>query len=56
VHWPEEARKTLGQSIVVENRTGANGTTGAAAIARAQPDGYTLAILPATVYREPHIK
>jgi tripartite-type tricarboxylate transporter receptor subunit TctC len=55
VHWPEEARKTLGQSIVVENRTGANGTTGAAAIARAQPDGYTLAILPATVYREPHI-
>lgn len=51
----EEARKRLGQSVVIENRTGGNGTTGAAAIARAQPDGYTLAILPATVYREPHI-
>jgi tripartite-type tricarboxylate transporter receptor subunit TctC len=51
----EEARKKLGQSIVIENRTGGNGTTGAAAIARAQPDGYTLAILPATAYREPHI-
>ena len=51
----EEARKTLGQPVVIENRTGANGTTGAATIARAQPDGYTLAILPATVFREPHL-
>lgn len=51
----EEARKTLGQSIVVENRPGANGTFGALALARAPADGYTLAILPATVYREPHI-
>ncbi len=51
----EEARKTLGRPIVLENRPGANGTTGAAALARAQPDGYTLAILPASVYREPHV-
>ncbi len=32
----------LGQTIVIENRTGANGTLGSAAVARARPDGETL--------------
>ncbi len=32
----------LGQQIVVENRGGAGGTIGAAAVAKADPDGYTI--------------
>jgi tripartite-type tricarboxylate transporter receptor subunit TctC len=33
---------TLGQKIVVENRGGAGGTVGTRAVARAEPDGYTI--------------
>lgn len=37
-----EIAPALGQSIVVENRPGANGNVGSAQVARAAPDGYTL--------------
>ena len=38
----EELSSGLGQRVIVENRPGAAGSVGAAGVARAQPDGYTL--------------
>ena len=52
----------LGQPVVVENRAGASGTIAAAAVARADADGYTLlfgmaanlAVAPATMKNPPY--
>ncbi|TAI60134.1 tripartite tricarboxylate transporter substrate-binding protein [Bradyrhizobium sp. Leo170] len=50
--------KLLGQTIVVENATGAGGTIATARAARAEPDGYTLLVhhigisTAATLYRK----
>jgi tripartite-type tricarboxylate transporter receptor subunit TctC len=38
----------LGQSMVIENRAGAGGLLGISAVAKSNPDGYTIAIAPSS--------
>jgi len=40
----ERMSRTLGQTVVVDNTTGAAGTIGVGRVARAAPDGYTIGI------------
>ena len=48
--------KSLGQTVVVEQRPGASGTMGAAIMVSARPDGYTLTQTNLTVLRLPHMQ
>ncbi len=40
----------LGQQIVVDNRVGASATLGSEAVARAEPDGYTMGLANTTTH------
>ncbi len=46
-------QKSLGQSVVVDNRGGAAGNIGMAAVARATPDGYTLLLTSTAIAVNP---
>jgi len=41
----EQVSKQIGQAFVIENRPGAGGTLGTAAVAKAEPDGHTVLLL-----------
>lgn len=45
----DKLSRALGQSVIVENKTGAAGNIGAAYVARASPDGYTFLLHSSTV-------
>ena len=52
----EHVGKALGQTIVIENRPGGGGNLGAEAVAKAQPDGYTIGLIQlGNVAINPHI-
>jgi len=52
----EAATRRFGQTVIIENRPGAGSTLGAAAAARARPDGYTLAQLTLPAIRLAYIQ
>jgi len=42
-------------AVVIENRAGAGTSTGAAFVAAAPPDGYTLLVMPDSITVNPHL-
>ncbi|HSS27478.1 MAG TPA: tripartite tricarboxylate transporter substrate binding protein [Usitatibacter sp.] len=51
----KELGSAIGQPIVIENRAGAGSTIGTALVAKAEPDGYTLAMISTTHVISPHL-
>jgi tripartite-type tricarboxylate transporter receptor subunit TctC len=52
----EGATKTLGQTVIVENKPGAGGTLAPIAVKALKPDGYVVAQMPLGVFRIPHMQ
>src|SRR5260370_6608478 len=50
----EHLRQSLGQPVIIENRTGASGNIGTATVARAAPDGYTFLFNTMSVHTMNH--
>jgi tripartite-type tricarboxylate transporter receptor subunit TctC len=51
----QKLSEKLGQSVVVENRPGASGVIAAKAVARSEPDGYTVMVLANPTMLAPHL-
>lgn len=51
----KELQPVLGQPVVVENKAGAGSTIGTDFVAKAPPDGYTLAMVSTTHVISPHL-
>jgi tripartite-type tricarboxylate transporter receptor subunit TctC len=51
--FAEKLAVRSGQTVVVENKTGASGTIGNAFVSKAKPDGYTLLFTPNTMATAP---
>ena len=45
--------ESLKQSVIVENKPGANGNLGADFVAKAEPDGYTMLLCDCLLYTSP---
>lgn len=54
-HIQQRLAEELGQTVVIENRGGAGGTIGMAAVARSQPDGYSVGMVFDSFSTEQHI-
>jgi tripartite-type tricarboxylate transporter receptor subunit TctC len=51
----ESLSRTLGQQVVIENKSGANGNVGIESVARSAPDGYTVLFGSDAVSSNPHV-
>jgi tripartite-type tricarboxylate transporter receptor subunit TctC len=47
--------RTLGQQVVVENKSGANGNIGMEYVAKSAPDGYTILVATDAISANPHV-